>query len=131
MLNEESISKYANKWASDLSIKATTKVEIYDEDVINQSIEMILATTPTSRLFNLAFGSLFSLRLFNNMTQYYLQNVVDDAVSSIERWEDRIVIIKDKVSLIANVDTNTVSLTIPYIIKNRKVAGTFSKVIRQ
>jgi len=131
MLNEEKIKQYASDWAYDMEIKALKGDGIRNESVINQSIEMILATPITSRLFNLAFGSNFSLRIFDNMSVDYLQQVLNDTIESIKRWEDRIIVIEDQVKLEANVDTNSITLTIPYVIKEREVLGVFSKVIRK
>jgi len=131
MLNEEKIKQYASEWAFDMEIQALKSDGITNVDVINQSIEMILATPLTSRLFNLAFGSNFSLRIFDNMDVDYLQEVLNDTLEAIKRWEDRIIIIEDSVRLNANADKNTITLTIPYIIKEREILGVFSKVIRK
>lgn len=125
------VKKYANVWASDMQIKSLKRSEIVNIDVINQSIEMILATPPGSRLFNLPFGSLFSLRVFDNVSPAYLNRVLSDTVEAIELWEDRIFIDKDNVKLVVSPDTHTLKLTIPYTLKERDINGEFSKVIRQ
>ncbi len=131
MLNEEKVKKYADEWAFDMEIKALKSDGITDVDVINQSIEMILATPITSRLFNLSFGSNFSMRIFDNMTVGSLQAILEDSLEAIKRWEDRIEVITGSVVLNAYPDSNTVKLVIPYIIKERRIMGEFSKVIRQ
>ena len=131
MLNEEKIKEYANEWAYDIPIQGLKSDGLVNEHVINQSIEMILATPITSRLFNIAFGSNFSLRIFDNMSVDYLEQVLEDTLESIKRWEDRIIILEDQVRLKANADKNTISLTIPYIIKERELLAVFSKVIRK
>lgn len=131
MINIDKIKKYSENWAYDASYNLYSVVEIYNEKVINQSIEMILSTPIGSRLFNLNFGSNFSLRIFDNMNPQYLQSVIDDTVSRIEMWEDRIIIIKDGVNLNVNPDQNSMKLTIPYIIKARNAKGEFSKYIRE
>ena len=131
MLNEDKIKQYASEWAYDMKIQGLQGDGLVNADVINQSIEMILATPPTSRLFNLAFGSNFSLRIFDNMNPDYIQMVWDDTVEAIKRWEDRIIIIEEEVQILANPDSNTLKLTIPYIIKERELLGIFSKVIRK
>lgn len=131
MQDDERIKEYADEWAYDMEINGYKGDGIVNIDVINQSIEMILATPPRSRLFNLNFGSTFSLRVFDNITESALQNVLNDTIEAIKRWEDRIVIIQSLVTLDAKSDENTILLTIPYIVKNKDIMGTFSKVIRQ
>ena len=131
MINQDTIDKYAKDWAYDAPIKLLVQPEITNVDVINQSIEMILTTPLGSRLFNINFGSNFSLRIFDNMSPQFLQRVLDDTIGAIERWEDRITILKKQVLLEANIDQHTIRLTIPYIINQRRIKGEFSKVIRE
>lgn len=131
MFNSENIKKYASDWAYDISKNVITTGEIINEDVINQSIEMILATPPGTRLFNLAFGSNFMYRIFDNMDSDYLEAVIDDTVNSIKFWEDRITIIESRVQLKVYPDRNAILLLIPYVINERKIKGEFSKVISQ
>lgn len=131
MVNAQTLNIYAKNWAYDMPIKALSKPLLVNEEVINQSIEMILATPRGSRLFNLNFGSDFSLRLFDNLDVNYLDRMIDDTVKAIQKWEDRIIIIESGVSMVVNTDNNTFLLTIPYIIKERQIKGEFSKIIKQ
>lgn len=131
MLNQEKLKEYANIWADDLDKHALRVGEIDNVDVINQSIEMILATPLGSRLFNIGFGSNFSLRVFENMGVSTMEMLLEDTLESIARWEDRIVIIREDVKLQADVDRNTITLTIPYYLKQRRIMGEFTKVISQ
>ena len=131
MINVTQIKKYSDNWALDASYNLYSVVEIKNVEVINQSIEMILATPIGTRLFNLNFGSNFSIRIFDNMNPSYLQTVIDDTVNKIEMWEDRILVLKDDVNLSVNPDSNEMFLTIPYIIKARNIKGSFSKYIKE
>jgi len=131
MLNEEKIKDFANVWATDMPIKALNGSILINEDVINQSIEMILATPKGSRLFNLYFGSDFSLKLFDNMSKRVLNDLVEDTIKQITLFEDRITIIKSLVELNVDYNENTIILTIPYIINERNISGVFSKTIRE
>ena len=131
MFNTENIKKYADTWEMDMSTQALKTPEIYNEDVINQSIEMILSTPLGSRLFNLGFGSNFSYRIFDNMNEGYLEQVINDTVKAIQRWEDRIVILEDDVRLTAYPDDNAFHLLIPYFMNDRNIRGVFSKIIRE
>lgn len=129
MLNIDNIKTYADDWAYDTPIKLMNSPEILNEDVINQSIEMILATPRGSRLFNINFGSNFSLHIFDNMSIGGIEYIMEEAIDDIERWEDRITILRKEVKVNANIDTHTITLTIPYVIKRRGVKGEFSKII--
>ena len=131
MINVTQIKKYSDDWALDASYNLYSVVEIKNVEVINQSIEMILATPIGTRLFNLNFGSNFSIRIFDNMNPSYLQTVIDDTVNKIEMWEDRILVLKDDVNLSVNPDSNEMFLTIPYIIKARNIKGSFAKYIKE
>ena len=131
MIDENIIKEYSYTWATDMAIRALKGSVIINEDVINQSIEMILGTPKGSRLFNLYFGSDFSLRLFDNITSSALNSLLDVALKDIMRFEDRIRILGDDVRLVARTDQNTIELTIPYIIKERNIIGVFNKHISQ
>lgn len=130
-MNFEQIKKYADDWAFDLEIQLRKSGEIKNVDVINQSIEMILMTLPGERLFNPTFGSDFQLRLFDTIDRDMLEQLIDDTVGAIKRWEDRIIIIEAEVKLSINPDNNSASIYIPYIIKDRKLKAAFNRKITQ
>ena len=125
------IQKYADDWAYDLPIKVISKGEIVNEDVINQSIEMIIATIRGQRLFLPSFASDFSRRIFDIMDDTFYENLLDDTLLAIKKWEDRIVVLEDDVRLSINPDNNSASITIPYIIKQRGIKAEFKKKIKQ
>jgi len=131
MVNIEYLDLYAKNWAYDIPIRALSGPMIVNEEVINQSIEMILATPIASRLFNLNFGSNFAYRVFDNIGPEYLQTVMEDTVERIKQWEDRIIIIERNVVLTVSPNNNSVKLVIPYIIKQRNIKGEFSKIVKQ
>ena len=131
MENQDDLKEYIGEWAYDMSLKPLKGDGVVNVDVINQSIEMILTTIRGSRLFNLSFGSDFSLRIFDNIDADYLNRVIDDTVVDIQRWEDRIIILEKEVRLTAYPDKNMIHLSIPYIIKNVNILGEFSKFIKQ
>ena len=104
------------KWAYDIPIDTFKKGEIYNEDVLNQSIEMILLTLFGKRLFNTGFGSDFRNRLFDTMTEDYGTQLLNDTVGAIKRWENRIVILESEVKLVLDPDSNRAIIEIPYYI---------------
>jgi len=130
-MNFEKIKKYSDDWAFDLDIQLQKSGEIKNEDVINQSIEMILSTLPGERLFNPTFGSDFQLRIFDTMDSDFLEVLLDDTVNAIKKWEDRIFIIESKIKLTIDPDNNSAFISIPYIIKERQLKAAFQRKITQ
>lgn len=124
---KEKLSHWLINWAYDIDKDVISNGEIFDQEVIDQSIEMILGTSLGSRLFNIGFGSNFSYKVFSNMTSGHLERVLDDTVKAIKRWDDRIIIIEDNVRIVANTDQHSILLTIPYIIKNTGEKAVFNK----
>ena len=104
------------KWATDLSLDPFTNGEIYHEDVINQSIEVILSTLLGKRLFNLTFGSDFPRRIFDTLDSATSEKLLDDVVEAIKRWDNRLVIIDREVELTIDPDNNKALIVVPYII---------------
>ena len=88
---------------------------------------MILTTLRGERLFNPAFGSDFTLRIFDTIDENMLEQLIDDTVGAIKRWEPRITIIESAVSLVVRPDSNAVFISIPYVINGRNIKATFEK----
>jgi len=130
-MNFERIKKYSDDWAFDFSVQTQTVGEIKNEDVINQSIEMILSTLPGERLFNPTFGSDFQLRIFDTMDNEFLERLIDDTVGAIQRWETRIEIIEGEIQLTINPDGNSALIYIPYIMLERQMKAAFQRKITQ
>jgi phage baseplate assembly protein W len=129
-MNNRNRSELANtKLAFDISLDTFRDGEIYNEDVINQSIEMILMTKFGKRLFNSSFGSSFQARIFDNMSIDYGNKLLDDTVEAIKKWDNRIVISESDVRLVIDPDRNMASLTIPYTIRATGVKASFNKKI--
>lgn len=118
-----------DRWAYDLSKSVSTKGELFDEDCISQSIELILATYFGERVFNPLFGSSLPGVLFEGFTNLDGEKLVDEIINSIETWEDRIVIDKDNVKFKFISSQNTLEIYIPYVILKQKIVSYFSKRI--
>lgn len=123
------IKQNSQNWAYDLDVNVLDNGEIQDVNVINRSIEAILSTSHGERLFNPAFGSDLSLRLFDGMTQGRCENILDTAINDIKTWEDRISIIENQAKIIVNLDNNSIILIIPYVIKRSGYSSIFKKKI--
>ena len=61
--------EYSDSYAYDISKNVMTKGELWNDDVIKQSIEMIIGTITGERLFNFRFGCYLWADLFDNMTE--------------------------------------------------------------
>lgn len=118
-----------NHFAYDISKNVISKGEIFDEDVINQSIELILATILGERIFNPSFGSELPLQIFENFTNSTAESLIDRIVDAIEIWEDRIQIIHDSVEFKLSRNENSLVIGIPYYIKKQKIVSFFNKKI--
>ncbi len=118
-----------DRWAYDLSKNIITNGEIFDEDCISQSIELILAIYFGERVFNPLFGSSLPLELFEGFSNKNGEKLVDEILNSIETWEDRIVIDKENVEFKFTASQNTLEIFIPYVIIKQKIVSFFNKRI--
>jgi len=104
-------------FAYDLS-KDLSKGEIYDYDVINQSIEIILTTMFGERLFNPNFGSILGASLFNTINIQSGEKLLDSIINSINKLEKRATIISNKAKLTILSNQRAIILNLPYVVKN-------------
>lgn len=118
-----------DRWAYDLSKNISTKGEIFDEECISQSIELILATYFGERVFNPLFGSSLPVTLFEGFSNKDGEKLVEEILNSIETWEDRILIDRDDVRFDFYSSQNTLEIYIPYVILKQKIVSFFNKRI--
>jgi len=121
--------EYSSWWAYDIAKKVVSKGEVFDKDVIDKSIEMILTTYPTERFFNPSFGSLLLARVFEVITNEDAEALLDDVATAIKRFEDRVILIESKMRIDFSPDDGYVILTIPYVIKRSGLRSKFQKKI--
>jgi len=115
--------EFSDSWAYDLHKDVIRRGEIRDEEVISQSIEMILATSYNERLFNLSFGSPLWTQMFENMNKSTAEDLLNGCIAAIKRWEDRIRLLENSASITVFTDQNAIRLSLPYIIlRNGKTA---------
>jgi phage baseplate assembly protein W len=118
-----------DRYAYDISKNVISDGEIWDEDVISQSIEMIISTMFGERLFNPFFGSPLHSYLAEGVTRKTADRLLNSVLTAIKRWEDRITIIEDGVELVVSTDGHTIRLRIPYSINKSQIISTFDKKI--
>jgi phage baseplate assembly protein W len=123
------IRNISERWAYDIDKNPIDQGEIWDADVINQSIEMILSTIPGERVFNPSFGYGLQTKIFDLFSQEEAETILDEIANVIKFWEDRITILESEMKVIANVDKNYIILIIPYIIKRTQIQSVFKKKI--
>lgn len=121
------IRRKIDRWAYDIDKNPIDQGEIWDVDVINQSIEMILGTMYGERLFNPGFGFGLQYRIFESMSSSKAESLLDEISTAIKRWEDRITLLESEMRIIANVDKNSVIIIIPYIINRVNIKSVFKK----
>jgi phage baseplate assembly protein W len=123
------VKLFSDHYAYDISKNVLSKGEIYDTDVLSQSIEMILTTMFNERLFNSAFGSVLPSYLFDFINENSGEKLLDDIITAIHRWDDRIIVIAGSATLQILNDQYAIILTLPYYIKQNGVTGVFKKKI--
>jgi len=119
----------SSRWAYDIDKNPIDQGEIWDADVINQSIELILGTAPYERVFNPAFGFGLQFKIFNLATNSELESLLDEVAIAISTWEDRITVIEKEMRVITDVDRNSAIIVIPYVINRTQIRSTFKKKI--
>lgn len=121
--------EYTENWAYDLHKNVKTRGELWDDDVVKQSIEMIVATMLGERLFNHRFGSRVFASLFEGMTPGLGEEILDSVIDAIKTWEDRAIVIESEAELIVYQDDNSIVLKIPYQILRSGKSGVWEKKI--
>ena len=114
---------------TDLSIDCLSNPEIFDEDVISQSIISILSTNFGERVKLSQFGSILPVQVFENISSVGGESLVSAILDSIRTWEDRISIIDSRVEFIARPNENSLEIIIPYIINSTGEIVVFNKVV--
>lgn len=123
------LNKQSEYWAYDLSKDIVSKGEIVDEACIRQSLELILSTFFGERLFNPEYGSSLGRTLFENMSNAKGEKLIEEILSSIERYEDRILVDTQNVEFKFYSSTNVLEINLPYVIIKQKIVSFFSKKI--
>lgn len=116
-------------WAYDLSKNVITKGEIINEEVISQSIELILSTYFGERVFSPFFGSQLPNLIFENFSNEKAERLANEVLDTIEFFEDRIVIDRSNSVFLFKDANNTLEITIPYVVIREKIKSFFNKRI--
>ena len=105
-----SMSFQANPLTKDL-------IALKNENAIARSLKNIVFTLPGEKFFNPDFGSRISASLFENINDVTASIIVDEIISSVERFEPRVQLLQpDGVRAFPNFENNTFDVVIGYEI---------------
>ena len=119
---------FSDPIAYDISKSTETVAELWDNDAIQQSIELILTTNYGERLFNPLFGCPLASYNFQMLDTNTGNNLLDVITGCIRAWETRIVILDQELSMYIDYNDSSFTITIPYIIKK---TGAISAYVRK
>ena len=105
-----SMSFHANPLTKDL-------IALKNQNAIARSLKNIVFTLPGEKFFNPDFGSRITASLFENINDVTASIIVDEIISSVERFEPRVQLLQpDGVRAFPNFDNNTFDVLIGYEI---------------
>ena len=105
-----SMSFQANPLTKDL-------IALKNQNAIARSLKNIVFTLPGEKFFNPDFGSRITASLFENINDVTASIIVDEIISSVERFEPRVQLLQpDGVRAFPNFDNNTFDVIIAYTI---------------
>ena len=92
-------------------------IALKNESAIARSLKNIVFTLPGEKFFNPDFGSRITASLFENINDVTASIIVDEIISSVERFEPRVQLLQpDGVRAFPNFDNNTFDVLIGYEI---------------
>jgi len=98
-------------------------------DVISQSIELIIGTMFGERLFNSRFGTRVFQTLFDGIDKSKGEEILTSCIESIKEFEDRVIIDEARCKLLIYPDENSVVIKLPYIITRSGQESVWEKKI--
>ena len=105
-----SMSFQANPLTKDL-------IALKNQNAIARSLKNIVFTLPGEKFFNPDFGSRITASLFENINDVTASIIVDEIISSVERFDPRVQLLQpDGVRAFPNFDNNTFDVLIGYEI---------------
>lgn len=91
------------------------------ESSINRSIALILLTAKGELFFNPEFGSDLRLYVFESVNDLVVEALTSEIINSINRWESRIQVDKDNISIEQADDR--LKIHISYTLTNSNIVG--------
>ena len=88
------------------------------EDLIKESIQVILTTVPGERLMNPEFGCMINLLPFSSNSPATRSRVAYEVEEALKKWEHRITVENVQVTVDES-ETNKVNIEIEYLVLER------------
>lgn len=98
--------------------------KVINVDAIITSIDNILRTRPGERPMLRSFGSRLTTMLFENMQEEFFDIIADEIKTSIETWDDRVII--NSINFDARADENAVDVTLSFTVRGFDNVFTYS-----
>jgi len=103
--------------------------QVENTDSIKQSIRNILLTEQRERIFLPGFGSNIKGSLFKNWSTELGNQIANQVVALINRWEPRVAVYNNKVSLTFYPEQHVISITVPYLEIESGFPGEFTTIM--
>lgn len=117
-VNIRTVNPTVQHFATDVALDVVKQGEVYDVDVIKQSITNILLTIMGERLFNIQFGTNLFTMLFNSVNTYAtVYAVKTHLIDKILTFEKRIAIYENQSTVTFNPDSNELFVSITFKLK--------------
>ncbi len=94
------LNQKSEHYSYDLSKNCLSVGEVFDQESILQSIELILTTFFGERFMNPSYGSSIPMSIHEIMNNAKGEKLIEDALSSLAIHEDRIVVDQQNVKFI-------------------------------
>lgn len=116
-------------YAYDVNKNVLTGGELYDEEALKQSLEMIVSTLVGERIFS-QFGSTVTLQLFRNFSPSRSNDILNSIAAAVRQWDSRIKINEPNMRLFYDsTNPNEFILFIPFTIVPQQINSVFQKKI--
>lgn len=120
-------TNYVDDSFFDISKKTIREISGYL--TIKESIENIIMTYPGEILFEPGFGCGVIYRLFDNFNDSNVAMIKELILTSLERWEPRILLLRENVTINKDIDNHAISITLSYVIKQTGEIESYKKLI--
>lgn len=101
---------------SDLSTSYKAPL-VYDLESVKQSLHNILATSKSERVFNPEFGANLEDLLHEPLDVDIANEIYTRIFSSIEKYDDRLIILNDQSYIEPDYDNNTYDIKLVFMVK--------------
>lgn len=102
--------------------------KVINIESVMASIDNILRTSPGERILLPEFGCNLGAMVFDNINSALMNFVSREIRDSIERWDNRVIV--SEVDFLSNPDSNSISVSIKFMIKGYDKIFEYKKPLR-